>query len=86
MHSKKLTKNWQVIALLEEKIFEAEMDCASVLLLYGAKIGIIIGVKVCEELVALWPKGGPLADSKPTPVANVQAQTLRVLDTLNSIN
>jgi hypothetical protein len=36
-------------------------------------------------LVALWPKGGPLADSKPTSVAAVVAQTAKVLKALEPL-
>ena len=38
-----------------------------------------------EALVALWPKGGPLADSIPTPVAKITAQTARVLKAMAAL-
>jgi hypothetical protein len=31
-----------------------------------------------ETLLAMWPQSGPLADSTPTPVADLVAQTSRV--------
>jgi hypothetical protein len=37
-----------------------------------------------EALVALWPKGGPLADSKPTPVAKVVEHTAKVVQSLSA--
>ena len=36
-------------------------------------------VERLEALVAMWPEGGPLADSTPTPVSNVVSQTSRVI-------
>jgi hypothetical protein len=38
-----------------------------------------------EALVATWPKGGPLADSTPTPVAEVNAQTAKVVKALAAL-
>lgn len=35
-------------------------------------------VRELEALIALWPKGGPLARSEPTPVDVVKAQVARV--------
>ena len=38
-----------------------------------------------EALVAMWPEGGPLADSTPTPVATVESQVSRVVLALSDI-
>ena len=38
-----------------------------------------------EALVAMWPAGGPLADSTPKPVAEVAAQTSKVLLALSAL-
>ena len=38
-----------------------------------------------KALVAMWPAGGPLADSTPKPVAEVAAQTSKVLLALSAL-
>ena len=42
-------------------------------------------VGALDALVAMWPEGGPLADATPTPVAEVTAQTSKVLLALSGM-
>jgi len=41
--------------------------------------------KELEALVAMWPEGGPLADSTPTAVSEVSSQTSKVLLALSAL-